>query len=230
MGTRSLTVVRDNFHHESAEEEILVMYVQYDGYPSGHGADLLKFLRGMKVVNGYNSSMGGRLANGMPCLAAQLISNFKGGVGNCYAYPAGTRDCGEEYIYEIYCGPVQKDTGNPPHEFRELHLKVSDTYGEGHVLFDGPVTLRVKASSVVQTGDTCPAQWEAETEDGQYVYVRYRWGTLRIDVAESKEAWLTSSNVVYQERLGLPFDGDITWDSVVEATGLEILDEQKESK
>ena len=40
MGTRSLTTFIDN----NTKEEIVVMYRQYDGYPGGHGRDLLNFL------------------------------------------------------------------------------------------------------------------------------------------------------------------------------------------
>ena len=39
MGTRSLTVVKEE------ENELLVMYRQMDGYPSGHGQDLANFLK-----------------------------------------------------------------------------------------------------------------------------------------------------------------------------------------
>ena len=39
MGTRSLTTFID----DHTEEEIVVMYRQYDGYPEGHGRDLVNF-------------------------------------------------------------------------------------------------------------------------------------------------------------------------------------------
>ena len=38
MGTRSLTFVYDE------QEAIINMYRQYDGYPTGHGAELAEFL------------------------------------------------------------------------------------------------------------------------------------------------------------------------------------------
>lgn len=40
MGTRSLTVFID----EHNDKEIVVMYRQMDGYPEGHGQDLVDFL------------------------------------------------------------------------------------------------------------------------------------------------------------------------------------------
>ena len=33
-----------------------------------------------------------------------------------------------------------------------------------------------------QTCYACPSQWEGVTEKGEYIYIRYRWGYLRITV------------------------------------------------
>ena len=97
MGTRSLTVFK-----YTNEKEIVVMYRQFDGYPEGHGLELADFLDGIKMVNGIPGwSESSRLANGMGCLAAQTISQFKDGVGGIYLYPAGTRDCWEDFIYTV---------------------------------------------------------------------------------------------------------------------------------
>jgi len=121
MGTRSLTTFID----DHTKEEIVVMYRQYDGYPSGHGRDLTNFLNEMKIVNGIP---GGKkltqLANGISCLAAQVVSHFKNGVGDFYLHAGDTRDYGEEFVYTIYA----KDN--------ELKVKVEDAY-EDKVLFDG---------------------------------------------------------------------------------------------
>jgi len=95
MGTRSLTVFMDG------EREIAVMYRQYDGHPSSHGEELKAFLSGFKVVNGYGRDKT-KVANGMGCLAAQIVKHFKKeGPGSFYLHAAGTRDCGEEYIYTV---------------------------------------------------------------------------------------------------------------------------------
>lgn len=98
MGTRCLTVIEDD-----QGTELLVMYRQYDGYPEGHGAELKSFLKGFKVINGISDPHATKTANGMGCLAAQIVSHFKQQfpLGGIYLYPAGTRDCGEEYIYRV---------------------------------------------------------------------------------------------------------------------------------
>ena len=121
MGTRSLTTFIDNH----TNEEIVVMYRQYDGYPGGHGRDLFNFINGMSVVNGIPGGESTKqMANGISCLAAQVVSHFKNGVGDFYLHAGDTRDYGEEFVYTIYA----KDN--------ELKVKVEDVY-EDKVLFDG---------------------------------------------------------------------------------------------
>ena len=125
MGTRSLTVLQDN-----DGKEIAVLYRQMDGYPSGHGAELAKYLKPFTVVNGFGSgAKRGKVANGMSCLAAQLVAKFKQEVGGFYLYPAGTRDCGEEYVYTVgvHAGQVH------------LECRTAGYGGEpGHLLYSGP--------------------------------------------------------------------------------------------
>lgn len=94
MGTRSLTRVYE-------DEAIINMYRQYDGYPSGHGADLFEFLNGFEIVNGLGLETPEKIANGMGCLAAQLVGHFKDGAGGIYLYPTSSDDCWQEYEYEI---------------------------------------------------------------------------------------------------------------------------------
>ena len=97
MGTRSLTFVYDN------KEPMINMYRQFDGYPSGHGSELAEFLNSFDaIVNGIPVGDKRRLANGMGCLAAQLIANFKTEVGGFYMYPVSAEDCGQDYEYHVY--------------------------------------------------------------------------------------------------------------------------------
>ena len=123
MGTRSLTVFSDTWE----DEEIAVFYRQYDGYPEGHGIDLLNLLKDTYIVNGITNGEKRKIANGMDCLAAQIVAYFKDGPGNFYLHSAGTRDVGEEFIYTLY------------YDGSNLKIKVQDTYDDGHDLFDGNI-------------------------------------------------------------------------------------------
>jgi hypothetical protein len=134
MGTRSLTHFIERYKEVSKDKrrkpkvkdtEIVVMYRQYDGYPSGHGIQLAEFLVKGKLVNGISFAETQLLFNGMGCLTAQVVANFKEGAGNIYLHTAGTKDCWEEYDYYVI---GDNDT-------MELTLKCVG-YG-GKVLFEG---------------------------------------------------------------------------------------------
>ena len=136
MGTRSLTTFKEDHNNE----EIVVLYRQFDGYPEGHGTDLFRFLNKMNMVNGIAGGEKRKISNGMSCLAAQMVSYFKEEPGGFYLYRADTRDVGEEYIYTIY---VNYDIDNNK---REIMIKVEKTsYDEDfknrfmEEIFDGQV-------------------------------------------------------------------------------------------
>ena len=123
MGTRSLTTFNDEWDNK----EIVVLYRQYDGYPQGHGKELFEFLDGTTVGNGINADSPPKFANGMGCLAAQIVSHFKGDkAGDFYLYAPGTRDVGEQYIYSIYFTE------------KTLMIKISNMYNDDES-FDGTI-------------------------------------------------------------------------------------------
>lgn len=107
MGTRSLTIVQDG-----EGKEIVTMYRQMDGYPSGLGQELVDFLKTLEVCNGLGGKppKGKQWANGAGCLAAQVVAHFKtqSGAGGVYLYPQGTREVGEEWIYTVQVDEEKK--------------------------------------------------------------------------------------------------------------------------
>lgn len=120
MGTRSLTHIIDGYTS---------FYRQFDGYPDGHGKELAEFLKDFKLVNGY-SDKHSNISNGMPCLALQLISHFKKGMGDFYAIAHNSSGHGEEYTYFIYADAATA----------ELRMSVIETAWDsstGVKLFDG---------------------------------------------------------------------------------------------
>ncbi len=97
MGTPCVTDI-----HDENGDVIVTMYRHWDGFPEGYGAELEDFLAEFTVGNGvYQGAKLGEFANGMECLAAQIVAHFKTEVGNIYLYKAGTRGIGEEYIYHV---------------------------------------------------------------------------------------------------------------------------------
>jgi hypothetical protein len=135
MGTRSLTFVYEKY--DDKQIPIINMYRQFDGYPSGHGAELAEFLNGFRIVNGYSGNPV-KTANGMGCLSAQLVANFKKDIGQFYLHPTNARDCGQEYEYHI----TRSENGN-------LNVSIFDTYREENI-FDGSVAELVDFCNVTE--------------------------------------------------------------------------------
>lgn len=102
MGTRSLTIVYED------GDPIVNMYRRFDGYPSGHGKELFEFLSSGELVNGLGMS-DKRVFNGMGCLSAAMVSEFKTGPGGIYLYPPSARDCGQDFEYHVYGGFDRRD-------------------------------------------------------------------------------------------------------------------------
>ena len=94
MGTRSTTTIKDE-----KGQTLVTMYRQFDGYLSGHGADLKQAFGQTKLINGYNDQKAGEYANGMGCFAAQVIAHFKDTIGGFYLVPEGQL---EEWNYVLY--------------------------------------------------------------------------------------------------------------------------------
>lgn len=103
MGTRSLTTFIETYTERETgkkrKNEVVTMYRQYDGYPTGHGIELAEFLADGEVVNGY-SMTDTKQFNGMGCLSAQVVAHFKDGVGGFYLQRAN-KNSGEEYRYHV---------------------------------------------------------------------------------------------------------------------------------
>ena len=110
MGTRSLTFVYDTYkakNGRAVHRPVINLYRQYDGYPEGHGAELVEFLKQFTLTNGVNPNETRKTANGMGCLAAQLVAHFKDGAGQFYLEPVTAKECGQDYEYHIYSnGPT----------------------------------------------------------------------------------------------------------------------------
>ena len=109
MGTRSLTKVIQIWKDEDKVEKsqtITCMYRQMDGYLEGHGQDLAQWLSGYTIGNGIPVGKSEPMFNGMDCLAAQMFAHFKTQAGGIYCVHPDTKDCWEEYLYEISNGVV----------------------------------------------------------------------------------------------------------------------------
>lgn len=136
MSTRSITVFMDE-----AKKEILVMYRHSDGYPTGHGKDLAEFLKDITLVNGIMWGDTRKVANGMNCLAAQVVGHFKDSPGQFYLHKAKTRNLDEEFVYTIY-----------NNKKNDILMKVA--YPDGTELFKGiPSDFLKKAEAIEESAN-----------------------------------------------------------------------------
>ena len=119
MGTRSKTTVFDE-----SGKPLVSLYRQFDGHFESMGQELADFLNEMAVVNGIGSGTPVKAANGMGCLAAQLVKYFKEDIGNVYLTH---HDNFQEVNYDIrYVGDTRPFLSGRP---GRVSL-VGESYGE----------------------------------------------------------------------------------------------------
>jgi hypothetical protein len=131
MGTRALTFVYEG------DKPLVNLYRQYDGYPTGHGAELAQFLSEFHITNGISSGETRRTANGMGCLAAQVVAFFKESVGGFYIYSVDSVECGQDYEYHVYQKDKELRVRITNRGCNLFGLTMSDT---NESLFDGSVS------------------------------------------------------------------------------------------
>jgi hypothetical protein len=66
-------------------------------------------------------------------------------------------------------------------------------------------TPLVRVTSLEQTCYACPSQWEGETDNGDYVYIRYRWGHLTVSV---------NGEQIFATDHGNSLDGVLSYDEL----------------
>lgn len=172
MGTRCLTVIKEG---DKSSPDLCVIYRQMDGYPDGHGEDIRRLIGNIVVTNGYGDDT--TVANGMGCLAAQLVTGLKldvlkhhekmcewrrssypnlpdykaGMAGGIYIYSAGTRGVWEDYTYTIYLIKAEKEQEDDLVDHfsaGDLYLMVESSHGG--ILYDG--LLREFSSEACNSG------------------------------------------------------------------------------
>ena len=150
MGTRSLTTFIETYKNDSGKKkknEIVTMYRQYDGYPTGHGLDLAEFLSKGKLVNGIGFLDDTIVFNGMGCLSAQVIAEFKNGAGGIYLQREN-KNSGEEYRYEVI---GDFDTKELTIKILEVGYMKGDRYiNRTRTLFEGTPQKMLEFCSEIQ--------------------------------------------------------------------------------
>jgi len=101
MGTSGLTVVLNEDN-----EPITCISFQSDGHPEGNGVKTAKYADKI-IVNGIGNETD-NVANGMDCLAAQLIRDIKTRVGGYYIVNPNKISIDYGYIYFVCFYKINK--------------------------------------------------------------------------------------------------------------------------
>jgi len=91
----------------------------------------------------------------------------------------------------------------------------------------------LKAAHLRMTCPACPSQWEGATDDGDYVYIRYRNGHLSVGIGNSEEdavdnacGW-TDRAPAFSGTIGDEFDGFIGLSGVFTALAQHTTSEEE---
>lgn len=84
----------------------------------------------------------------------------------------------------------------------------------------------MKVTELTRTCVACPSQWEGRLDDGRWVYVRYRFGMLRVGVGATVDAAVDATmgfagtknpgESLVAERVGDEYDGTLRDRELVE--------------
>lgn len=139
MGTRSTyrVIEKGEYQGKKWENKLLLLYLQFDGYPSGHPSETAEWLASGTVVNGLGVDNKGLVFNGASCLAAQLVAKLKDGPGGTYIYPIQHRGkCGEDYVYDIIVDRTARDeNGKESYSITFVAYDVSGGWGDKPLRF-----------------------------------------------------------------------------------------------
>ena len=79
--------------------------------------------------------------------------------------------------------------------------------------------LRVR--SLVRTGAAAPSQWEGRTAGGQFVYVRYRYGLLTVQVGADRNDALDHEPIFMWSAID-KLDGYMSTPDMLVRTGIAV--------
>jgi len=136
MGTRSITHIHG--YEEFGGDVECSFYRQYDGYPSGHGLDLAKWLLGKKIVNGINSTFNeGVEYNGAGQMAISLMYDLLQDT-SVRVIKTGESNHGEDFTYSVRFKDGDSiigfsdcdDEGDQLKKFNLTPQEVIDKYGK----------------------------------------------------------------------------------------------------
>lgn len=53
----------------------------------------------------------------------------------------------------------------------------------------------IVVTEITRTCSACPAQWEGRLDDGRFIYIRFRWGCLGVEVGSTPDKAIDGETV-----------------------------------
>lgn len=127
MGTRSTITFTGKI--DDKEVPYVRIYQQYDGYLEGVGLELICWLKTKNIVNGI-SDYTSDIANGLGCLAAQYVRDYKDGVGDLYIDPIDSDlkliDYNYDVVFDLKSSLNPKNNKQPAIDFITIRVRTCD--------------------------------------------------------------------------------------------------------
>jgi hypothetical protein len=84
----------------------------------------------------------------------------------------------------------------------------------------------MKILNMYRTCTACPSQWEGKLDNGNYIYIRYRWGNLFI--GEGKTLDEAIGAIIIRETIGESLDGFLSNEELLKELKKRNIDYTKE--
>lgn len=128
MGTRSITHIHEM--DSLGSNVVCSFYRQFDGYPTGHGDDLAKWLEDKALVNGIGSGfVEGSDHNRAGSMAIDLLHDLKKDT-SVELIPTESSGMGEEFVYHVFFSDEFSISCNGNYSGKEFKARASEFDGE----------------------------------------------------------------------------------------------------
>jgi hypothetical protein len=76
----------------------------------------------------------------------------------------------------------------------------------------------IRVRKLTQACERSPSQWEGTTDDGLFIYVRYRSGRLSIGTGVTESEAIGNRNNVFEKQLGDSLDCSLEYEKLRDVT------------
>ena len=71
--------------------------------------------------------------------------------------------------------------------------------------------MPLKVVEIKKTCERSPSQWEGKTDDGRFVYVRFRWGHLRVSLGATLDDAIDTEPAIFERQLNDALNGELSF-------------------